>query len=371
MLKLLHKRYSGGALLAALVFAQLIALGYQLRTNRDIPLLRYWIVGAAAPLQKGLQRIDETVSGVWSRYLRLIDKAEEERETAAEMSRLRLENQWLRQSLRRFDSEAELVAYRRESPSQTVLARVIAGGSSPLSKELFLDRGKKHGIRSGMAVVTAQGIVGKVQACYPSACLVLLVNDTESGAGVVLADSRARGVLKGTGGPSCTIDYILPEAKASPGELVYTSGDDRVFPRGLPVGRVARVAPGMPFQGISVDLFASPDTLEEALIVTQGVHMELPHEAAPDTPGVLAASAGQDAAEPGLMTSADGLKEPPAAKIDADRIKQRYRRIVGEQGGRVGGFGLPPPDFNFAPGAQPPAGGASAPVAGEREEKRL
>ncbi len=342
-------------MLAVLVCAQLIVLGYQVRTNRDISLPRHWAVNAAAPVKKGLQHIDETVSGAWSRYFRLADKVERDRETEAEMARLRLENQWLRQNVRRFGREAELAAYQRESASQTVLARAVAGGSNPLSKELFLDRGEKHGIRPGMAVIAADGIVGKVQASYASVCLVLLINDTESAAGIVLADSLARGVLKGTGGRTCMIDYILPETKVAPGELVYTSGDDRVFPRGLPVGRVARVAPGVTFQNIDVELFAPPDLVEEALIVTRGVHLELPGEAAPDAPGVLTASGRQDATDSNPTLSATGLREPSAATVDADRVKQRYRDILDAQGARVGSMTMPPPDFNFEPGAQPPA----------------
>ncbi len=342
-------------MLAALVCMQLILLGYQLRTKRNLVLLRYFAVAVTAPAKKSLQRINETVLGTWKRYFRLVDRAEEGRKLVAEMARLRLENQWLRQSVKRFDREAELVAYQREAISQTVLARVVAGGSSPLSKELFLDRGEKHGIRAGMAVITADGIVGKVQACYVSVCLVLLINDTESGAGVVLADSLVRGVLKGTGGRICTIDHIFPETKVSPGELVYTSGDDRVFPRGLPVGRVTRISQGMPFQDISVELFAPLDLLEEALIVTKGVHLELPSKAASDAHEVLTVSKRQDTVDSNQMTSVIGLREPLVQMIEADRVKQQYREIVGAQGARVGSIGLSPPDFNFDPGAQPSA----------------
>ena len=371
MLKFWSRRYSGSIMFAGLACAQLIVLGYQARTDRDIALPRRWVVNATAPVKKGLQRSGETVSGAWSRYFQRVDKGGESRELAAEMARLRLENQWLRQNVKRFDREAELVAYQREAAAQTVLARVVAGGSNPLAKELFLDRGEKHGIRAGMAVITADGIVGKVQACYASVSLVLLINDTESSAGIVLADSLARGVLKGTGGRACTIDYILPETKVSPGELAYTSGDDRVFPRGLPVGRVTRVAPGTAFQDISVELFAPPDLVEEALIVTKGVHLQLPGEGTPEAPGALTASQRQNEVD---STPAPGLSAAPVAALDADRIKQRYRETVGAQGTRIGNLGQPAPDFNFDPAALPPASPApeaSPSAAQEREKKPL
>ena len=366
----LFTRYSGGTILVALVFVQLVMLGYQVRTDQNISLLRFWVVSAMAPVQKGLQGISGTTSGAWSRYFWLVDKAEENRDLEAESARLHLENQWLRQSLRRFDREAELVAYQKELASRTVLARVVAGGSSPSSKEVFLDRGEDHGIRSGMAVITADGIVGKVLASYASTCLVLLINDAESGAGVVLGNSRARGSLKGTGRRLCKIDYISPETKVSPGELVYTSGDDRVYPRGLPVGTVTRVARGVSFLDISVEPLAPLERLEEALIVAMGVHLDLPSEAGPTAPEVLMAPARAWTRQLGVveatpqdrdakafnLTTATGIGDSSTITTDADRVKQHYRRIVGAQGARVGSISLtaPPPNFNFDPDAPLP-----------------
>ena len=364
----LFTRYSGGVILVALVFVQLVLLGYQVRTDQNISLLRYWAVSAMAPVQKGLQGISGTTSGAWSRYFWLVDKAKKNRDLEAESARLHLENQWLRQSLRRFDREAELVAYQKDLASKTVLARVVAGGSSPSSKEVFLDRGEDQGIRSGMAVITADGIVGKVQASYASTCLVLLINDPESGAGIVLSDSRARGVLKGTGRRICKIDYISPETKVSTGELVYTSGDDRVYPRGLPVGKVTRVSRGVSFLDISVEPLAPLDRLEEALIVAMGVHLDLRRDAQPTPPEIMMAPARAWTRQLGNvesastnrnrsasnLTTATGLGESSTITTDADRIKQQYRRIVGAQGTRVGSVTAPPPDFNFDPDAPPP-----------------
>lgn len=371
MSKLQHKHYSDGVVLAVLVLAQLIVLGYQVRTDLNVVLPRRWAVDAAAPVMKGLRLLDEKVSDSLELYARFVGEAEQDRAAEAEMTRLRLENQWLRQSMRRFARETELVAWQRQSALQTVLARVVAGGSNPMSKELFLDRGQKHGVRAGMAVITADGIVGKVQTAYETVSLILLVNDTESGAGVVLENSSVRGVLKGTGGGACTIDYILPEAQVRPGDRVFTSGDDRVFPRGLPVGRVAQAVQGVSFQDISVELFASPDLLEEALIVTRGVHLDLPGETAPDAPAALAASEKRE--------DAAGRSQSPFAMINADRVKRRYREILEAQDTRIGSMTKPPPDFGFDRGAPQPADsapGGDAPAtqedaAHENREKQM
>ena len=91
-----------------------------------------------------------------------------------------------------------------------------------------------------MAVVTPDGIVGKVLASYPTASQVLLITDPNFAAGVISQKHHARGTLKGQGYADCKVEYVQNEEKVEPGEWFYTSGDDRIFPKGFPVG-VTRV----------------------------------------------------------------------------------------------------------------------------------
>ena len=112
-----------------------------------------------------------------------------------------------------------------------------------------MDRGSASGVERGMAVVTPDGIVGKVIAAYPTASEVLLITDPDFAAGVVSQKNQIHGTLKGQGTPLCKVDYVPSEEKVEPGEWFYTSGDDRIFPRGFPVGVVKAVRPGQPFQG--------------------------------------------------------------------------------------------------------------------------
>ena len=105
----------------------------------------------------------------------------------------------------------------------------------------------------GMAVVTPDGIVGKVIAAYPTASEVMLITDPDFAAGVISQKTQVRGTLKGQGTPLCKVDYVPFEDKVEAGEWFYTSGDDRIFPRGFPVGVVKAVRPGQPFKEILVE----------------------------------------------------------------------------------------------------------------------
>src|ERR1035441_692409 len=101
--------------------------------------------------------------------------------------------------------------------------------------------GTVSGVQRGMAVVTPDVIVGKVIPAYPTASQVLLITDPDFAAGVVTQKGQVHGTLKGQGTPQCKVDYVAFEEKVEPGEWVYTSGDDRIFPRGFRVGIVKAV----------------------------------------------------------------------------------------------------------------------------------
>src|SRR6516165_7782048 len=120
-------------------------------------------------------------------------------------------------------------------------AKIIGVGAGLNSNIRLVDRGTINGVQRGMGVVTPDGIVGKVGAAYPPASHVQLITDPDFAAGVVT--KGARGTLKGQGTPQCRMDYVPFEDKIDVGAWVYTSGDDRIFPRGFVVGQVKSVRP--------------------------------------------------------------------------------------------------------------------------------
>ena len=99
---------------------------------------------------------------------------------------------------------------------------------------------------------------------------MLPINDQFSGVGVVLKDTRLQGILKGAQNGATTLQYIMSDEKVEPGEEVLTSGGDRIFPKGLPVGKVVSVEPGKDlFLNIRVVPSARLDQVEEVLVVTK------------------------------------------------------------------------------------------------------
>ncbi len=357
-------RYRNASILIAALFLQFVLLGYQVKTGHDARLMRVWTAALIAPIEKVLNSGTGVFGSLWNEYVWLWNTREENDRLKAYNENLQLENQQLRRAVTRFSREEDVLAYQNEIPSQTVLAQVTGVGSNPNAREVRVDKGSRDGVKSGMAVITPDGVVGKVQAAYGGESLVLLISDVDSGVGVVLKHSRSRGVLKGTGGRECRLEYIDTEVEIAVGETVYTSGEDRVFLKGLPVGEVTRIGPDSDYREIWVRPFAALGRLEEALIVTVGVHGELPRFAAPQPPAVLMPMPPADSSEPSTLS--EGLERRPGSETDgasgetgsdgqmtslteADALLERYRSLGKLQRHRFGEGGLqtPPPDFNF------------------------
>jgi rod shape-determining protein MreC len=121
-------------------------------------------------------------------------------------------------------------------------------------------------------VITPDGIVGKVKEVFPQSSQVLLINDHDSGAGVILESSRLQGIVKGTSLGELQIVDIMSDEKVEPGEHVVTSGGDRIYPKGYAVGTVISSTPDRdndPFLAIKIKPAANLNRLEEVLIITK------------------------------------------------------------------------------------------------------
>jgi rod shape-determining protein MreC len=360
----LLNRYRNITVLLLVILAQLVLIAVQVRNDQDVRMVRIWSVTAITPLARVLETVRGGTSGLFRNYILMHDAREDNRRLQAEVDRLKMENVFLKTEISTADRARALVAFQTRTPSKTLAARVIAAGAGANSKVVFLDRGSGSGVEKGMAVVTPDGIVGKVIAAYPTASEVMLATDPEFAAGVVSQKNHATGTLKGQGQSNCKVEYVPSEEKVEVGEQFYTSGDDRIFPKGFPVGVVRVVRPSSPYQEVIVEPSAFEQPLEAVLIVLEGVHQAIPEVQPANPPIYLGAP---PPAAPGEPVAA------PAAPTgtEADRLLQKYKKIGEAENHKYGegGVGAPPPDFNKVP-ALPAQGTAGASGAvGEQAKK--
>jgi rod shape-determining protein MreC len=356
-------RYRHLTVLLIVITAQLVLIAYQVKTSKDIPLIRVWAVTAVTPVETGLELVRRYTWGFVEDYFVLLGVRSQNEKLRRENGQLKIENNYLKSELSTADRARALSVFQARSPSKTVAARVIGNGTGANSKVVFVDRGSTSGVESGMAVVTPDGIVGKVVEAYPTASLVMLITDPTFAAGVVSQKNRVHGTLKGQGHAECLVDYVQNEEHVDIGEWFYTSGDDRIFPKGFPVGQVTAAPNGKTFKEIYVSPSGTQGGVEEVLIVLQGVHQEVPGgEMA--SPAYTILPAPRDAA----TQTPEGAPQPGALSTDADRLRAIYKDVGVEQKHTYGegAPGSKPPDFTKIPsvhGVLPPSGAAAAPNA--------
>ena len=360
----LLNRYRNITVLLLVLFAQLVLLAVQVKNGQDVQLIRVWTVTAVTPVARMVEGVRGGGSGFLRNYLLLHDANADNLRLRAEVDRLKLDNIYLKTELSRADRAKALELFQQHTASKFVAATIIVLGAGSNSKVVFVDRGTVSGIQRGMGVVTADGIVGKVIAAYPTASEVLLITDPDFAAGVVSQKNQVHGTLKGQGTPICKVDYVPSEETIEPGEMLFTSGDDRIFHRGFPVGVVKAVHPGQPFKEVLVEPAGLQRGLEDVLILVQGVHQAIP-QTPPATQPVYIAPAPP--APEKIQDGQPADTSPRPSGTEADKLRAIYK-ATGDAQNHTFGVGLPwskPPDFTKlpAPGGQTP-GAAGAPPEG-------
>jgi rod shape-determining protein MreC len=257
-------------LLAASLGIQVLLLAAQVKRDQDVRLIRVWAVEIVAPLGRAATWLTGGIRTGWRSYVGVRGVTRENAELHAEVDRLRLRNAELEGRAAEADRLAALLDFRTRNAEVPMLpARVISGSPSTNGRVAFLDRGARDGVDLDMGVITPEGVVGKVIAAYPATSQVLLLNDRESGVGALLAGTRTQAPVRGSGDPLLGMEYVPKDVKVTVGEAILTSGQDRIFPKDLPVGVVQSVSPDprSPFQKIVVKPAAQLSGLEEVLIL--------------------------------------------------------------------------------------------------------
>ncbi len=266
-------RYRNLIVLVGVLFAQVLGLAVQVRRptdNEPTRLIRIWAVGAVTPLEKVLVWVQTSTSNVWHSYFYLRGVRAENRNLKQQIERMSLEQVRMSQDADQARRLQALLAFKEQFISQTMAAQVIGSSGSEQSHSVYIDKGENDGIRPDMAVITADGIVGKVLHVYSSTSQVLLINDQSSGVGAILEKSRLQGILKGTSAGEVALEKVMSDESVPVGEMVLTSGGDGIFPKGLLVGRVTKAGAGSDlFLNIRVRPAADLGRLEEVLVVTK------------------------------------------------------------------------------------------------------
>jgi len=215
-------------------------------------------------------RIWDNVESVWDGYLWLVGTRRENQLLLTEVSRLESEVVRLRELSQESMALREILELRKQTGFGGVVASVIGADPSGWIQSVTIDRGKVDGIKVDMPAVLGGAVVGQVRAVSSSASNVLVITDRSSGVGALIQRSRARGIVVGSGGNECFMEYVQNTEDVAIGDTVVTSGLDGIYPKGLEIGTVIEIQspPGEMFQRIRIAPSVNHERLETLFILT-------------------------------------------------------------------------------------------------------
>jgi rod shape-determining protein MreC len=348
-------RYRNLIILVGVLFLQVLGLATQVKRNggndaEHTRLIRIWMVGAITPFERGVVWVENGTGNLWHNYFYLRGVRAENRQLKAQIEQMRLEQVRLSEDAAQARRLQTLLAFKEQFISRTVAAQVIGASGSDLSRVVYIDKGENVGIQRDMAVITADGIVGKVLVVYPSVAQVLVINDQSSGVGAMLEKTRLQGVLRGTAGGEVVLERVMSDEQVPVGETVLTSGGDQIFPKGLPVGTVEKVGSGKDlFLNIKVKPAADLSKLEEVLVLVEKQERQATAEESPRVRAAdILAQRLPSVPDKPADTPATGAGSKPAT-AGSRTVPQAAKNLSGAPGGSISGS----PKSSRLPAAKP------------------
>lgn len=267
--------FTGLALVGLMVY--LARSGHKSAEPRWDQRMAMAVVG---PVSEFTGAASRRIEGFFRHWAELRGAQRENTELKSESERIKSELIRLREENFQLRLQARLFAESGIEISQAKVARVVGQDPSPLRRSLTIDIGSEDGVAPDQVVVAQGGVVGRVLQAGPDRSRVLLITDLDSAVDVVAARTRARGILVGLRREMglkrerwmTQAEYVSGSEEILAGDLLLTSGQDGVFPKGYPVGVVEKVekdASGL-FWKAEVQPYAELQKLEEVLVLTEG-----------------------------------------------------------------------------------------------------
>ncbi len=162
----------------------------------------------------------------------LREENRELKELSSDLAALKEENAWLKNFL---DIKNQNTSFELSD------ALVIGRNSGAAHQTLTLNKGSLHGMKSGMTVITAEGLVGRITEVGLTSCEVICITDISSAVGAVVERSALVGISEGYDRERCKFHYTtgLESLDAvAVGDTVITSGRGSIYPYGIKIGEV-------------------------------------------------------------------------------------------------------------------------------------
>ncbi|OFW19543.1 MAG: rod shape-determining protein MreC [Acidobacteria bacterium RIFCSPLOWO2_02_FULL_65_29] len=267
---ILDLRQRAGYLFLAVLLGLVILISAQVNSKSGVPVLEAAVFGVFAEVQRGTSAVVSGISRAWSGYVGLRQVHADNERLRQRLAETQLALQEQRALADRSHGLERLLELRHRTSLRTTGAEIIAAGATPDFRTVTIDKGARQGLMTDMAVMAPAGVVGRVIVPSGNAAKVQLLIDRNAAAGAVIErrESRAQGVVVGTGNGRLRMEYVSEIADIVVGDVVVTSGIDGIYPKGFVIGRVEVVEKiGPAYKQILVRPAVDFSSLEEVLVV--------------------------------------------------------------------------------------------------------
>lgn len=261
-------------LFLAIQFLLLVWMSYQV-TDRATgrPFLVNVLFAIFSPAQRVLAGSFHGVSDIANHYIAVVGASEENVQLKKEVAGLRIRLQASSQHEQENERLRQMLGLKERLPFQLEAAEVIGRDAKAMvSNTLTINRGEGSGVRLQIPVLTPGGVLGITTVVASNTSKVQLITDPSSSIGAMLEHGRISGILAGAGGGLCILRFLPLNSHLKKDELVITSGQDAIFPEGLPVGKVSReIRESEFYKSAEVIPFKTQSPLSEVVLLIQPV----------------------------------------------------------------------------------------------------
>jgi len=212
------------------------------RGGRDLPWWSSLVLDVAVPVQKMVALPLDFARDTWDDYVALVDVRDENEDLRDALTLAREENLQLREALVASGRLQRIAEMRDAFEIPMLPAELVGVDVSAWFRSALVDRGRSHGVRAGMPVISDVGLVGLVTATANGAAKIMLLIDRQAAVDGVVQRSRARGIVRGARQDSLSFQFTAREGDVEVGDVIITSGLGGVYPKGLRIGEVTQVS---------------------------------------------------------------------------------------------------------------------------------
>lgn len=214
------------------------------------------------------------VFGVWGNWMNSIseyhDLKSENETLRRRLSEMSFENSRMKEAYLENDRLRSLLSFKERSGFTLIPAKIVVQNHEGFSHAFLLDVGSDDGVAPGMPVLAGDGLVGRTVSTGKHNSVAQVLDDINYRVGAMIQRSRVTGVAQNVDASRIILNYVQLTADVKLGDVVITSGNNSLYPKGIEIGLVSEVdsPPTALFKSITISPFVDLQKLEEAFVLT-------------------------------------------------------------------------------------------------------